>query len=288
MKTLPEFNGKQIVPKGFKFPEADFLKGDFGKAVNEEVQGKYQFPAINKIKYSDNIIKGSNPFYVVAVNEIIRPGYLTATPADLENILETNILDLNSIYEDSALVLRSEKDPNSYLAKKLMNQVKAINHRIKMPVVIPLAGLELEADSNSEYGLAFKLREDAEIIYAPILNKETANFSSEDINKRTGLPKKLGNGNRTLYTRQEGLHRLCLDSYLYLYSGDDDLGVSYDGGRVVVVKSGEAASQKFLDKYLSKLEQERTSKEKDIENKFISAKQIIDKAYKEVISILTK
>ncbi len=290
MKTSLEFKGKQIVPKGFKFQEADFLKGDFGKAVNEEVQGKYgKFQAISKIIYSDNIVKGSTSFYVAAVNEIIRPeGLRTATQADLENILETNTLDLKGTYEDSAIVLRSEKDPNSYLAKKLIKQIKARNSRIKMPVMIPLIGLELETDSNSDYGLSFKLRKDTEIIYAPILNTETANFSSEDIDKKTGLPKKLGNGNRTLYTRQEGLRRLYLDRDLGL---DSYYGVllagSYDYGRVVVV-SGEAASQKFLEPYLSKLEQQRTSKEKELENKFANAKQTIDQAYKQAISDLTK
>jgi len=244
-----KFEGKQVFEVPKSIPTANYLAEDFGKEVNQEVQSKYKdFSAINKIGYSGNFVKGSNPFYVVAVNEVIRPeGLSTATPADLERILKTKALDLKRFYEDSALVLRSDNEPNQYLARKLIKELKSINPKAKLPVMIHLNQLDLVKDQDSQHGLAFKLREDTEIIYAPILNKETGNFSSEDIDEKTGLPKKLGGGNRTLYTMKNGLARLCLDRDLGLYSRDVGLAYSYGLGRVVVV-SGEA-TKNFSNEY---------------------------------------
>lgn len=253
---LPQFAGKPLIEIPREIPQADFLEGDFGKAVDGEVQGKYgKFQAINKVRYSNGTVKGSTHFYVVAVNEVIRhEGLRTASQADLERVLRTNAFDLRGVYEDSALVLRTENSPNEYLAKHLMKQVKALNPKSKMPVMIPLNSLELVEDSDSSYGLAFKLRDDAEIVYAPILNKSNGNFSSEDIDGKTGLPIKLdSSGNRGLYTTSSGLSRLYLDRFLSLYSRSEDLAYSNDDGRVVIVSS-EGASQFFLNEHLTKLQ----------------------------------
>ena len=226
-----------------------FLEGDFGKEVDEEVQGKYgKFNTIKEIGYSKKakLVEGSNPFYVIAVNQVLRENNLkirTATQADLEKISKSEEMQLKGFYEDTALVLRNKEEPNKYLAQNLIKQIKNRKENIRFPVMIPLNTLELKEDSNSEYGLSFKLRDDSEIIYSPILNKPAGNFSSKDINKRTGLPKELGTGNRTLYTRESGFSRLFLGRGLDLCAYWGSLAVSNSNGRVVVV-SGEATSQK--------------------------------------------
>jgi len=219
-----------------------FLEGDFGREVNTEVQGKYEkFNAVSTIAYNEktNLVQGSNLFYVVAVNEVLRENRLkirTATQADLERMLKTRGIDLKEVYEDTALVLRNKENPNSYLAKDLIKQIQSRKPKQEMPVMIPLNGLELQEDSDSKYGLSFRLRDDSDIIYAPILNKGNGNFSSEDINEKIGLPEKLvNNGNRTLYTRDSGISRLCLNRGLVLYSGWYDLTNSGSDGRVVLV-----------------------------------------------------
>ncbi len=241
-KFIPRTDKKTVLIPGF-------LEGGFGKEVNAEVQGKYgKFNSISKINYNEKtgLVEGSNPFYVIAVNQVLRENGLkirTATQADLEKILRTGEMQLKGFYEDTALVLRSRDNPNPYLAKHLADQVSLINSKIKKPYMIPLNELELQEDFSLEGGLSFKLRDDSEIIYAPILNENTGNFSSEDIDEKTGLPKKLGRGNRTLYTKESGLSRLCLYRNLDLNSFWYDLADSYSYGRVVVV-SGEATSQK--------------------------------------------
>lgn len=263
-------------------PQA-FLEGEFGRAVLDEYKGrvmaKYEDNRVLRVSNyegsplnnnPDNLVIGSNPFAVVLVNEIIREqGLRTATQADLERILKANVLDLRGgygRYADSALILRSENEPNSYLAKKLAKQLKEVLGReYKLPIMINLCDIELEKDKNSNYGLAFRLREDAKPIYAPILSSREKNdsilsrFSSEDIDEETGLPKRLDEGDRKLdnynlvynsidqptWTCRDGLCRLVLATVKNAFSKSGwhlnlstwkDLDRSGGAGRVVVVR----------------------------------------------------
>jgi hypothetical protein len=275
---LPQFKGNPIVPRDIEFPEADFLRGEFGRAVFDEYQARVKADydnnsALTVLSY-DDVVKGSNPFAVALVNDIVmQEGLRTATPADLERVLKADSLNLRGFYEDSALALRSEEDPNEYLAKNLAEQVRA-RQILKYPVIIPLNRLELVKDSDSDYGLGFRLREDVEIIHAPVLNQGLGNFSSEDIDEKTGLPKKSGNGNRTLYTRESGLSRLFLSRGLGLDSASENLAYSYSDGRVVVV-SAEGTSQKTIKEYITQLEQKRDAEKTEIDNKFNQALKVL-------------
>lgn len=230
------------IPKDI--PQIGYFGGDAGKEIDKAIKQDYKdISALQIGNYSDNIIKGSSPFYVVAVQSRLPQGVRVASQSDLEKAMKLGVLDLRGTYEDTGLVLRTEENPNSYLAGNLMAQIKArLGKKAKMPVMIPLYGLELTRDQNSHYGLSFKLGDNAEIIYAPILNQTSGNFSSGNINPQTGLPKKLGNGNKTFYTKNSGLSGLYLSRYLNLYSNLEDLAYSDDDGRVVLV-SGEATSR---------------------------------------------
>ncbi len=275
---LPQFIGKPLIIIPDKIPQANFLEEEFGEAVNKEVQRKYRdFEAIRKVGYSNGVVRGSNPFYVVAVNEVIRPeGLRAATQADLERVLRANAFDLRGIYEDSALVLRTESSPNEYLARHLMKQVKARNPNQEMPVIIPLNFLELTEDSDSDYGLAFKLKEDAEIIYAPILNESDGiRFNSEDIDAQTGLPTKVGSGDRTLNTRNSALSGLSLGRDLDLFSDCGDLAYSGGIGRVVLVSTSEAGSQNFFNAKLTELQKLRDSEIGEINKRYSNAEKIL-------------
>jgi len=259
MQTKSKFQGKPLVEVPKAIPYVDFLGKDFGREVDQEARSRHpNLPNISNINYQDGVVQGSNPFYVVAVNEVLRQeGLRTATQADLEKAIRLGVLDLNS-YEDSALVLRSEGDsyqPNDHLSRSLHKQVKARDPKAKYPVMIPLNGLELQADQDSSYGLSFKLREDSEIIYAPILTKD-GNFTMRDIDEKTGLPSKLINSEcLEISTKQDGLSRLiwgCGWKY-YLSSNGDNLGRSRSDGRVVVVR--DPVAPEYLDAYIAKLKQ---------------------------------
>jgi hypothetical protein len=275
---LPQFKGKPIVPQNIRFPEVDFLRGEFGRAVYDEYQERVEADYDNNSTLTvlsyDNVVKGSNPFAIALVNDIImQEGFRTATTADLERVLRADSLDLRGFYEDSGLVLRGENNPNEYLAKNLAEQVKA-RQELEYPIMIPLNGLELVKDNDSSHGLGFKLREDAEIIHSQILYKESGNFSSEDIDEKTGLPKKLGVGNRKLYTRDSGLSRLCLGRSLDLYSNYENLAYSSSVGRVVVV-SAEGTSQKVIGDYIAQLEQVRDGEIAELDKRFSEALKVL-------------
>ena len=95
---LPEFKGKPLIEMPKSVPTANFLEGDFGKAVHSEYKGRAErdygdASALKVLSYSDGVAKGSNPFAVVLVNQIVREeGLRTATPADLERILRIGAL----------------------------------------------------------------------------------------------------------------------------------------------------------------------------------------------------
>jgi len=242
-KTESKLSKYELVseaPKIIKVP--GFLSGDFGRDFSEEYQGrmKTDFGNANVL----NVLKdgkGSNPYAVVLANQILRQvGLRTATPADIERILRQKSLDLSGVYVDTGLVLRSEDEPNEYLAKDLIRQLG----EQKLPVMIPLVGLDLRVDSNAPNGLAFNVREDAEIVYDEILNSECGNFDSDDVDEKTGLPQKLKGGDRYFYTRNSGLSRLYLGGYsdlgsIYWYLADSNVY-----GRVVITDAEGVASKK--------------------------------------------
>ena len=233
---LSKFEGKPLVETQEVF--ANFLIGDFGKAALKEYKGRVRAEydknkALNVLYFRDNVVKGSKPYAAVLMNQVLgEEGIRVATPADLQRILDTEALDWRGTYEDAALVLRSEAEPNSYLARNLTKQIRERNGNERMPVIIPLVGLELERDSDAPDGLAFKLKEDAEIIYAPILNKK-GNFSSRDVDRKTGLPKELGNGERYQFVIDSGLSRLTLYWIKRLAADWGDLKASGVDGRIV-------------------------------------------------------
>lgn len=237
---LPVFRGKPIIPRELQetFPQGEFLSESFGSAVLEEYNSRVKNDfndnlKLHVLKYNKekDIVTGSSPFAVSLVNKIIgEQGLRTATQAERDHMLRLKVLIFRGTYEDTALVLRGKDEPNSYLAQDLIKQLG----NIELPIMIPLHNVELRVDDNSPYGLAFTVKDNKEIIYAPILNENSGRFSPEDIDPETGLPKQVGEGNRYFHTKKSGLSGL----YLYdldTYSGSKRLDFSSNLGRVVVV-----------------------------------------------------
>ncbi len=252
---LPEFEGRPLIEVPIFIPRANFLESNFGQAVLKEYLGraKYNYqnaPALNVLSYDGNVVVGSNPFAVVLVNQIVgQEGLRTATPADLEKALKTSALPLRGQYEDSALVLRTEGNPNSYLATDLMQQIITRNPKAKMPSMVPLSDLDLVYDANSPNQLRFKLKDSANIYTGlDILNRRDSKFSSKNIDPETGLPTELGEGSKILHTRRDnaGLSRLYLYWNSDLVSRNEDLADSNYGGRVVVISDKNKEDSKII------------------------------------------
>ena len=212
-----------------------FLEDKLAQDIHNYIQSTYpNLPNLENI----NPGEGSNPFYVITVNDYFRSNKSptrTASPLDLEQALKSGI-ELKRHYEDSALTLRNTKNPNKYLAKDLAGQLKATNY----PLMIPLKGLTLIKDSKSPHNYSFKLTDETEIIYSDKL-KRGNNIKKFNETDEHGLPIFDYQGTRTFYTRDSGLSRVCLGGDLGLDSNVGNVADSNSGGRVVLV-SGEAAN----------------------------------------------
>ena len=257
MEITSRFEGEKIIERPI---EIGFLKGSFGKEVFDKAgdiaKNKYESKeSLLSPVYRDGVVQGSNLFYVILVNEVLR-GHSrklhTATPADIERTLRADdTLGIEgNYYVDTGLVLRSTEDSyssNNPLARDVTKQLKRkLGDNFKFPIMIPLMGLDLKVDDN-KYGLGLIVREDAEIIRAPILN-QPGRFNTDNVNVRTGLPNKIrSEGNRGLYTRTDGLSGLAVLSFLSLGAHLYSFGYSGDSGRVVVC--GEAADPKNFGTY---------------------------------------
>ena len=214
-----------------------FLEGNLAEQVHDYLLSNYpDLPNLSSIKTG----KGSNSFYVTAVNDYFRANNIkirTATQANLEHVIKNNLLELPDYYEDTGLVLRSTKAPNEYLAKHLANQLTNPSY----PLMIPLNGLTLIKDDKSPHKYSFILTNETKLIHAPVFNSKSGQkFNETDEN---GLPL-LGDGTRMLHTRSDksGLSRLCMDRDLDLSSDGEYLADSDDDGRAVLVSPEGARS----------------------------------------------
>jgi len=238
--NFPVSEAKPLIAIPKDISQIGFFGGENAKEIDASIKRDYKDFSVMQIgNYSNGKIRGSNPFYVVGVQSKLPFGVRVATQSDLETAMRINALNLSGTYEDTGLVLMGVGNPNLYLSINLMNQVKKrLGKNTKMPVMIPLYGIELVKDKYSPHGLAFKLKDNAEINYAPILKKPNSNFNYEDINIKTGLPTKLRKGNRILWTRDSGLSRLLLNENLNIVSNDGDLANSISSGILVLTLIG--------------------------------------------------
>lgn len=258
-----------LIPREIR--EAGFREARF---LNEAEQTKYN-EAIKSFgekarKSLDISLKGSNLFKVLFLNQI---GIPTATIPDLETALE-NGMNLEGTYEDGCeVILRSAGDSNKsndYLARDLAKKLKIKRLNGASHVI---TGLGVKEDNNSAYGLIFDVTDKTKIIRARDLDHENNEKRFSRINPDYSI-EFTKDGNRMLYTRPNGVSRFCLDRDLSLVSGCDGLADSDDDGRVVVV-SGDKASQKNLEQYITPLNQKKTNLIAEIEKKYARAMKIL-------------
>lgn len=239
-KVIPTAQEPLFDKSNFKF---NFLEGALAEEVHNAIVNKYgtDNPFItSNINYSDEIIKGSKPGYVLAVNDVLKEkGMRVANSREIQRVIEEGILDLKGLYEDLGLVLFGVSGENEYLAKDLAKQIKKYQN-LSFPILMPLNGLELKVDKNAPNDFRFNIKDKNSIIYAPQLERKNngKNFSTVDNNE---LPVFDKNGTYTLYTSDSGLRVLCRDWYLDLGAGYWVLTNSVSVGRVVVCAEGTRA-----------------------------------------------
>ena len=231
-----------------------FLSGDPGKDFYKEYQGRVKadysdasYPSLEAplrvLKRKKGVVVGSNVYAVALANQILREvGLRTATPADVERIIKSEELNLSRVYIDTGLILREHTgNENRGLVEHLMKQLSDRDH--ELPVMIPLASLDLKRYAYT-FSLTLDLREDAEVIPCSI-PYQSAGFSSEDVDEKTGLPKGYRRGERAIFPRGFGLLRLRHKRYPIIadnsrFDSSWDKITNLDSqGRIVVVGDKE-------------------------------------------------
>lgn len=291
METAPQtrgtaFSWKPLIAIPEVIPSATYIQGtdaeaflaEFNATAKEQYGDAAKSIAVLTYDPKSKTVRGSNPFAVAHADSLLKSqGIRVATMADLERVLTTNAFDLRETYEDTALVLRSNEDPNAYLANNLVEQLESRGTRVaKTPIVVQLRGLNMVKDANSDYGLAFQLTDESQIAEAPYLveknNGKTFNKMDEN-----GVPILDKNGSRSLWTRIGGLSRLYLGGDLNVVSDCEDLASSNEDGRVALVR-GQSAGANFVQ---AKYDAAKT----ELATQMQTAQGILDKARVEALNV---
>lgn len=269
------------------FPEVfQFSNNERGRDVLKLMKERYgdnPFLRVTVPSEEGAPIQGSNIYIKSAVIPIVREltneniGHLT--PALSEKALRYGILpDATSTYEDLGAAVHSLKDPNSQLANHLAAQAREAGVNVEFPMVFPYlvamkddkfpGGLRLDLDTKSVIdGLGIAYHE-------PSLRKGGQFKSSDPKLLVTGFPSEVEEGDRTLYTEQEGLRRLYRDWDSDLYAYVDDLPVSLVAGRVSFVKG---AAPQNLESRLVDLRAEMDRQAADVDARFEEVMQVMRK-----------
>ena len=147
--------------------------------------------------------------------------------------------DAISTYEDLGVVVYNLNGPNHKLAQHLVNQAKERGLEIEFPMVF--YHLKTEKDNKFPHRLRLDLDDIAVAYHVPILSNSTSSFKSTDQSLvQNGFPSKVGEGNRTLFTAQEGgLMGLFRDG-MDIYAANCDLPGSSMASRVSFFRKGAA------------------------------------------------
>lgn len=178
-------------------------------SIHEQIMEKYgKYPAMNGVKLEGSLIKGSNPYYVVAVNEFLLKravrdniAYRTINQSEAEGIFRNEPVPRDELYVDTSLILRvnSGKMKFSPEAASLDMQFQQMGERLmdNVSYVLPLWTLKLkEMENTNPHSLQFLITEKTIKHYFPAKILEEVigvgkYVSDEDFDFESGLPTKL-------------------------------------------------------------------------------------------------
>jgi len=184
---------------------------------------------------------GSNSL-ILPVVQRVAPNYRTGRPEDIQKTLNDG--DTLSIkgnhYVDMGVVL-DFTGRHHEMALDFYNQLpKELQDFERLPAVV--VGYGLKNFNEGNYSLGLIMNDGTQVRPAKILAGRRGKFSDADVSLETGLPSRLTDGNRTLYTATQnvpsldnlGLSRLNLNGNLYVDLDVVGLADSYEVGRVVL------------------------------------------------------
>ena len=235
-------------------------------------------------------INGSNPYFRFALGnayrELTNQDVLPINPKESEIALANNTLtNPGETYEELGLLVYSNKGYNLVLWQHL-REIAKTQYKDSVDLEIPfvVTGLMKPVkDDKFEDGLRLDTIDGLTLMYnVPILAQRTNRFDS--VNKfdsedpelqRTGFPGKLGEGNRILFTQNNGVHRLIRGGEgLYLYARYGNLVTMHDDCRIHLVAKN---SSRNLDELVQQLEQEKLKQQQELETRYNQALEILKK-----------
>lgn len=205
---------------------------------------------LSKFGRENGELTGSNIFMLVHLQNSGLLNERIATRRDLETALRLSPDIFRGNYINFGLALMTEGDSyrcNDLLAKTLAKQLK--NRGINLGKLIPISALRNEESPDSAYGLVFKLKDDVTEL--------------EDLSD-----------SKWECQREQGIARACLGWVGYWDFKDIDLADSGGYGRVVIV-SGEASAENFLDAKLTELQNQRDSEIAAISRRYAQAEKVL-------------
>jgi hypothetical protein len=278
-KSIPQFEGEPLFTES-KFAQLKYA--GFGEEVVRRVNEQYKGTSAEILVPEKNApITDSNTFKLFAIDSVARGlDARVMLPEESALLLAAKRLpEQGNVYYDLGVCL-DFSGHNHDLAVSLYEQILQKSLDLVPAVVL---GLEPKISDKISYGLEFFYGANSQIRHSPILANPTGNFDINDIGLlETGLPSKLGTGNRRFYPAKQkvssidnlGLSGFFLGWSLGLVSGYVRLAGSSSGGRVVLVTS-EAGSQNFLNEHLAKLQQERERQNAAIQERYSKAEAIL-------------
>ena len=250
----PAIKQPSIIPyliRGENAPE--FLK-DFNQLVKAEYNDNSHLKVLglNDVEGVPTIV-GSNTLVLPVVQRLVS-GKRIGRPEDLQRTLNdgdtlsirgNHYIDLGAVLDFTGRNHEIALDFWEQLQGRAPEGFGFVAHRSvtnldMLPALI--VGYGLANFDKGKYNLRLVNNSNTQVRPAKILAGRNGNFDDSVVSLETGLPSKLGNGNRTLYTASQkaqsldnlGLSRLCLYRYLYSDSYNVYLSYSYDYGRVVL------------------------------------------------------
>jgi len=222
------------------------------------------------LDYKNGEIRGSNLLRAGQINYLLKnSGIRVAVPRDDFNESIFNLVRENFYTDFNALVVHKDRPSykkNNGLWKKVTELIEDINGSV--PKHSMVQGYYTLPDKNEmKYGVKIVPAPNFEIIEDNRLSEEYDGWKFDNVDEK-GLPLNLdeSKGERTFYTRNDGLSGVYLDSGLS--AGDSNLSYSDHDGRVVLVFDAKGvAPQNFeVEREINK----KISKLKKIKNKYLT------------------
>jgi len=234
------------------------LKGKDAEKLYKEVkedENSFEKSSMGFLDYNSNEIRGSNPLRAGQIYRLIGGSKVrVAVPGDDFKGGISNLIKSKYYTDFNVLVAHKDKpiyEKNNGLWKKVIELAQGKKGNLIFPFMVQ--GFYVLPDKK-ETGYEVKIvpASNFEVIVDDRLSGKYNEWNFDKVDEK-GLPINLdkSKGNRTFYTRNDGLSGVCLGGYSVwdsgLNSGGGDLTYSDGYGRVVVVYDTEGVAPKNFE-----------------------------------------